>query len=308
MPIDILPGTYGGDSLCQKCAEAATIDGSSSELYYEGVHKDEDGKPTLRHKNEGKRSLMLPSSIIQWIDVLPDYPDMEASARTGCRLCGLVRDALLRRDIHVANERRRVRILCGYVWGGDRAYYDPHNDLDDGLVYMRCEVVGDGESQADKERLAWIVFPAETANDDLASWLRVGKRRTTKPLDPKNIEWIKEELASCDTECTHQVPDPSEFIPTRLIDVATPGTTDPRLVESSELDISSESPLKYAALSYCWGPRIDAEKQLKTVWMTYEPHCKGMPLSTMTPVLRDAVIVCQALGIRYIWVDALCIV
>ena len=84
------------------------------------------------------------------------------------------------------------------------------------------------------------------------------------------------------------------------------GVTEPRLVVSSNL--ADTSAVKYTTLSYCWGPKVDADKQLKTERLTYDSRCYGMPLDTMTPVLRDAVMVCRSLGIRYIWVDALCIV
>ncbi|KAI6358791.1 hypothetical protein MCOR25_007227 [Pyricularia grisea] len=33
----------------------------------------------------------------------------------------------------------------------------------------------------------------------------------------------------------------------------------------------------------------------------------GIPLETMSPVMRDAVVVCHKLNVRYLWIDALCI-
>lgn len=65
--------------------------------------------------------------------------------------------------------------------------------------------------------------------------------------------------------------------------------------------------LRYAALSYCWGPADEAKKQLK---LTAETQCMiygSIPLDLITPSLRDAITVCRVLGIRYLWIDSLCI-
>lgn len=148
----IVSGTYGGDNLCQNCADGASIDDSISE-FYQGL--TEYGEPTLRHKSEGKGSVRLPS-IIKWTDTLPDYPDMESSATVGCQLCGLVRGALLRRGL---SGRAAVDILCAYVWDGNGDKFDVENEHDEGLVYMRCEVFG---TEPKIQRLAYIVFLVET--------------------------------------------------------------------------------------------------------------------------------------------------
>lgn len=60
-------------------------------------------------------------------------------------------------------------------------------------------------------------------------------------------------------------------------------------------------------MSYCWGPREDARAQLKLTTETCEEYRRAIPLSIMTPVMRDTVLVCRALQIRYVWIDALCI-
>ena len=33
----------------------------------------------------------------------------------------------------------------------------------------------------------------------------------------------------------------------------------------------------------------------------------GIPLNIMSPVMRDAVVVCQKLKVRFLWIDSLCI-
>lgn len=59
-------------------------------------------------------------------------------------------------------------------------------------------------------------------------------------------------------------------------------------------------------LSYCWGP--DATKWLTTTKATLDKNlCDGLPYH-LPKTLEDAVTVCRKIGIRFLWVDALCII
>lgn len=65
-------------------------------------------------------------------------------------------------------------------------------------------------------------------------------------------------------------------------------------------------PHPYATLSYCWG---DPGQQILTVNDNLPEFVdQGIPLSILPRSIRDAVTVTQRLGIRFLWVDALCIV
>lgn len=78
-----------------------------------------------------------------------------------------------------------------------------------------------------------------------------------------------------------------------------------RLFESN-LAESFCMPAPYAALSYCWGS--DLVGVLKTEQDNLKAHRDGIPLDSLSKTVQDAVLVCRGLGIRYLWVDALCIV
>ncbi|CAN9252321.1 unnamed protein product [Alternaria alternata] len=95
-------------------------------------------------------------------------------------------------------------------------------------------------------------------------------------------------------------------MPTRLIDVGHDASVLPRLVFSSEIRQSEQT--KYAALSYCWGNEKDAESQFKTEKASLEYRCANLPSELMTPTTKDAIAITRAIGLRYIWIDALCIV
>lgn len=60
----------------------------------------------------------------------------------------------------------------------------------------------------------------------------------------------------------------------------------------------------YVALSYCWGP----PPLLRTLTTNYESHLEAIPLESLPITLRDAVVTTRSLGLRYLWIDALCII
>lgn len=82
--------------------------------------------------------------------------------------------------------------------------------------------------------------------------------------------------------------------PTRLIDT---GSANPKLVNGD----GGREP--YVALSYCWG----CETAFTLTSTTEQSFRTGKPLEQFPATLRDAIIITRALGIRYVWIDALCI-
>ncbi len=62
----------------------------------------------------------------------------------------------------------------------------------------------------------------------------------------------------------------------------------------------------YAALSYCWGPK--QFPNLVTTRNSFNDMLENIPLTAFPPTLRDGILVTHQLGIRYLWIDALCII
>lgn len=103
-------------------------------------------------------------------------------------------------------------------------------------------------------------------------------------------------------------------LPTRLIDVGLRGLgksdEEPRLVVTSDyppLRSKIESH-HYIALSYCWGPPEKASQQLKTEILTFKNRLHQIPFTEFPKAHQDAIKLCRALGVRYIWIDSLCII
>ena len=67
--------------------------------------------------------------------------------------------------------------------------------------------------------------------------------------------------------------------------------------------VENRKPAMWVALSHCWG----TAQPLITETSNVENHCREIALSKMPRTFRDAIFVTRALGIRYIWIDSLCI-
>lgn len=94
----------------------------------------------------------------------------------------------------------------------------------------------------------------------------------------------------------------SRYLPKRLLDVGVGTQSEPRLIDGQQAEVP-----RYAALSYCWGSVEESKNQLKLTTETRYIFRDSISLSAMTPVLRDAITACKALGLRYLWIDSLCI-
>ncbi|KAK1659931.1 heterokaryon incompatibility protein-domain-containing protein [Colletotrichum godetiae] len=97
------------------------------------------------------------------------------------------------------------------------------------------------------------------------------------------------------------------WLPTRLVDIGSKGETTWKLViTSDDLDPSycQFSP-RYLTLSYRWG--IEPQKLLLSTH-NLELLCRGSPIVELPRTFQDLVVVAHHLGIRYLWIDSLCII
>lgn len=91
----------------------------------------------------------------------------------------------------------------------------------------------------------------------------------------------------------------STFLPTRLIDVGRQPSTSIRLFETAKTDRCD-----YIALSHPWG----SEPHFCTFRTNIEQHKMGIDVADLPATFKDAVTVTQELGLRYLWIDSLCII
>ena len=87
--------------------------------------------------------------------------------------------------------------------------------------------------------------------------------------------------------------------PTRLLDVSQSNEDFIKLVL-----LPNNNPVEYAALSYCWG----GCNNFVSTASTLETNEKGIHISRIPKTIQDAIRITQMMKIRYIWIDAICII
>jgi hypothetical protein len=89
------------------------------------------------------------------------------------------------------------------------------------------------------------------------------------------------------------------LLPTRVVDVdVSPNRVDVRLL------VSRGRRAPYIALSHCWG----ATGTVITTTANLAERQRNIPFSSLSRNFQDAVIATRALGVRYLWIDSLCII
>jgi hypothetical protein len=152
-----------------------------------------------------------------------------------------------------------------------------------------------------------LYIGTDAGGDAAIPWLglRDGKdddyKEMAENLDDRLCEartWLQEcvnEHRACDRHILVDV------WPRRVLDLADEPI---RLVTSASLSPTQTQQTGYACLSYAWG----TSENLKTLKENLESHMRGIDVSTLPHTLSDAVYVCKSTGIRYLWIDALCII
>lgn len=118
---------------------------------------------------------------------------------------------------------------------------------------------------------------------------------------------IREWLSACENDhlpCSKQsrhLTQGSErnLIASRVIDLGTAELITPTLISTATLHIS-----RWTTLSYCWG----GKSSFITTQANLKERQQPIPWSTIPAAFQDAMTLTHQLGIRYIWIDAVCII
>ncbi|KAI0851665.1 heterokaryon incompatibility protein-domain-containing protein [Daldinia vernicosa] len=246
----------------------------------------------------------------------PALPELSGPSAKECQFCARLEE-LFRKEY---GERpwwnspdSVIRFYVQYEWVQRRTTISerrPENEEPSEIRIrgkLDCMVVIAQPPDLDQDHANVFKFDVEAWPGTSRDWLHIRK----SPLDPSgavsdmNIHFIKRCIDKCAKDhkgCRDKLSD-SHYVPTRLLDV---GRSDgmARLVEKSQIPLDG-SQLKYATLSYCWGSGLT----LKTTKETKDEHSKvGIVVHSMPQTFQDAIEVVRKLGIRYLWIDALCII
>jgi hypothetical protein len=116
-------------------------------------------------------------------------------------------------------------------------------------------------------------------------------------------DWVKE-CNQNHTNCNKV--SKSTWVPTRLLDLQFGDLKSVRLIYRPA-DQGITGP--YVTLSHCWGPKtkenefLTTQKDMEKLYIT-----KGIKISALSVNFQQAINIARFIGVRYIWIDSICIV
>ncbi|KAF4629490.1 hypothetical protein G7Y89_g8656 [Cudoniella acicularis] len=211
-----------------------------------------------------------------------------AGARGGCPLCKIIHQAWapMERAEFNPGEDCILRAVCAQNPPPKirkKVFGYPSDILSIGFVF--------GTVGTDEQFLTIYQLPGDPASDYLTGCLP----RSDEFFGEQNIQEVKRRLHTCYSEHKICPKHTVHKLPTTVLDVLSP---------NPKLHISAPDERgEYVALSYCWGG-----PQLMTTKDTLQANMAGIALHTLSQTIQDAIHITRKLGVRYLWVDALCIV
>ncbi|KAF1973295.1 HET-domain-containing protein [Bimuria novae-zelandiae CBS 107.79] len=166
------------------------------------------------------------------------------------------------------------------------------------LLSMWLYVAGERLPVRRHSRKAFTFIPRTHLRTERAVW----KPEVTSTIE--GLDSILPWLHNCD-ENHPQCSTSSTWIPTRLIEIGSLQQDSPpfiRLVSAQGLSVTE---VRYTALSHCWGSKGQPFVLTKDHLHVFQ---RQIPFETLPKTFRDAILVTYKLGLKYLWIDSLCIV
>lgn len=132
-------------------------------------------------------------------------------------------------------------------------------------------------------------------------YVQIGFPKLPEAGSQIQFELLRAWLRTCDNTKTHSChPALEGTLPTRVLDVGTAGSPNVLRLHCS----SRKERGRYIALSHRWGPY----GMFSTIKENLAAFLKSIEFDELPKTFQDAVFVTRQLGIRFLWIDSLCIV
>jgi hypothetical protein len=145
----------------------------------------------------------------------------------------------------------------------------------------------------------YMLFRLIDRLDDPLSSIYPGRPIEDHSASPKTMEIIKKWVKKYDENSSNVAESP--LLPSRIIDVG--DTVDGYLVRLQEVEGKEKQYGKYIALSHCWGTGV----HFMTTRESLAASKIGINYEKLPKSFHDAITITRILGIRYIWIDSICI-
>ncbi|KAK3939449.1 heterokaryon incompatibility protein-domain-containing protein [Diplogelasinospora grovesii] len=154
--------------------------------------------------------------------------------------------------------------------------------------------------------------PSSMLPDDDISSPVVDELVLSNPLSQNSLAVARGWLETCvkhhGSTCSPSGGGGRRRTPSRLLEVVTQSAgnnTRVYLREAARFTQNNAVDTRYVALSHCWGW---GGTPFTTTTRTLKRRMDGIEMDELPQTLRDAVVVVSKLGLRYLWIDSLCIV
>ncbi|KAI0967821.1 hypothetical protein F4678DRAFT_465083 [Xylaria arbuscula] len=260
--------------------------------------KEENPEDNMRYLYgvdlENSSSLCQYCQVVRWImgsRTGTSYPHCQSiqllyiSADTGCPVCAFFRKEL---EQHKWPED-------SYLEGKLIITIDPSSTQGSRWDRKDKLVLYSGET-----RLLTYELCVDRTEDPLSAfdWL-TGTTIRKVPEDPSCLETIRNWIKICDSHHEECSGDGIPLLPTRVLDVGETSDVNVRLILSQTGQMG-----KYLYLSFMWGKAMTFINTKARVSMLSE----SVPLVALPATLRDGIFLTRLLGLRYLWIDGLCII
>ncbi|ORY03404.1 heterokaryon incompatibility protein-domain-containing protein, partial [Clohesyomyces aquaticus] len=206
--------------------------------------------------------------------------ELNTSAAAGCLICSILHDGVTHFSPKIGGLTDEHRI---YVWGSSV----------EGGGSIEMEIYASGTL-----KMALEFFLASNS----ASPIRGMKTLPTIPGDTASEEsmaWVRKLLENCAKFHESCSLDEASNIPTRVLEIG-PEEEEPAI----KLLCSPNMKARYACLSHCWGD----SRAIVTEKETLESHMRGVKWRSLPQTFQEAILITRRLGLRYLWIDSLCII
>jgi hypothetical protein len=185
-------------------------------------------------------------------------------------------------------------------------------------INVTIYAIREGKYQADTCHVqAFILQPIESGYHSLGQRNPPGPHHLSSTIRPSDLSGASSSI-NCAIQCLQECStehaqcrafiekqqarkDTKSFAPTRLLDVGLASDPYLRLVEMEDTEHAFE---RYITLSHCWG---DPEQYipLKLLRENVQDFYRRIDHDSLPLTFKD---VCKALGVKYLWIDSLCII
>lgn len=251
-------------------------------------------------------------------DSRPDFAQLRQAAASGCAFCKSLYEAI-QWDRNASaqikptfawensNLSEEVVIKFRYCYGPDLGLGSFEAGRWPIMLAGLEAVIYRKDAERDPNPMI-IVFKVHCEpNSPVGEYLRIRRRpREHLVLSQNNLRTMKDWIQDCRNNHYACCPLANSAVPARPTRLVYVGDRRlgylPRLVWSQYLP----EDVRYAALSYCWGP--PSNMHLITTTDTLNDRLRGISWDEIPRTFCDAFLVARMLGLDYIWIDALCII